>query len=222
MQDYTLIFDLDGTLANTRPDLLEALNHSIEPEGLKPLNFNHIGHLFGQGSMAMIKRAFEHNNVTANPELELKCQKRFLSFYEDNISNKTTLFPGAKKAIDDLQAFTLSICTNKPEYLARKLLTEIGILEKFASITGGDSYAYRKPDARHLTKTVELANGTNTKTIMIGDTITDTKAAQNAGIPVIVVDFGYSDVPVDTLNADAIISHFDELLPTINQLIATN
>lgn len=222
MQDYTLIFDLDGTLANTRPDLLEALNHSIKPEGLTPLNFNHIGHLFGQGSLAMIKRAFEHHNIQADAELELKCQKLFLSFYEDNISNKTTLFDGAQKALNDLRAFTLSVCTNKPEYLARKLLTEMGLIDNFASLTGGDTFDFRKPDARHLTNTVELANGTKAKAIMIGDTLTDTKAAQNAGIPVIVVDFGYSDVPVDTLNADAIISHFDELLPTINQLIATN
>lgn len=227
MQDYTLIFDLDGTLANTGLDLLEALNYSIEPEGLKPLTINHLGHLVGHGSLVMIKRAFTHYKIPITNEIEQNCQTRFLDYYGKNISKNTKLFPGAQKALDSLNNFTLSVCTNKQERLARQLLTELGIIDKFKSITGGDSFDFRKPDPRHLTKTVELANGklksgTPTKTIMIGDTVTDTKAAQNAGIPVIVVDFGYSDVPVATLNADAIISHFDELIPAINQIITTN
>lgn len=221
MQDHTLIFDLDGTLANTGPDLLEALNYSIKPEGLKPLTIDHLGHLVGHGSMAMIKRAFAHYKTPSTDEIEQRCQTRFLDFYGKNISKNTQLFPGAQKALDELSNYTLCVCTNKQEQLARQLLTELGIIDRFKSITGGDSFEYRKPDGRHLTKTVELANGSTAKTIMIGDTITDTKAAQNAGIPVIVVDFGYSDVPVDTLNANVIISHFDDLIPAINQINTT-
>lgn len=227
VQDHTIIFDLDGTLANTGPDLLEALNYSIEPEGLKPLSIDHLGHLVGHGSLAMIKRAYAIYNVPITAEIEQNCQTRFLDYYGQNISKNTRLFPGAQKALDALNNFTLSVCTNKQEHLARQLLKELGIIDKFKSITGGDSFDFRKPDGRHLTKTVELANGrlnsgAVAKTIMIGDTVTDTKAAQNAGIPVIVVDFGYSDVPVSTLNADIIISHFDDLIPAINQLITTN
>lgn len=222
MQDYTLIFDLDGTLANTGPDLLEALNFSIEPEGLKPLTIDHLGHLVGHGSMAMIKRAFAHYQAPSSEEIEQRCQIRFLDFYGKNISKNTNLFPGAQKALDALGDYTLCVCTNKQEHLARQLLTELGIIDIFKSITGGDSFEFKKPDGRHLTKTVELASATTAKTIMIGDTITDTKAAQNAGIPVIVVDFGYSDVPIDTLNADVMISHFDELVPAINKIITTN
>lgn len=222
MQDYTIIFDLDGTLANTGPDLLESLNHSIEPEGLAPLKIEHLGHLVGHGSMAMIQRSFEHYNFPSTKEIEAKCQERFLSFYVENIAKNTTLFPGALKTLDMLRGCTLAVCTNKQENLARKLLSELDIIEKFSSITGGDSFEFRKPDPRHLIETVKLANGSLTKTIMIGDTVTDTKAAQNAGIPVIVVDFGYSDVPVSTLNTDAIISHFDELPQAISQLTSTN
>ncbi|MFK7901716.1 MAG: HAD-IA family hydrolase [Nitratireductor sp.] len=218
MDAYTIIFDLDGTLAHTGPDLLESLNHSIAPLGLEPLQISQLGHLVGHGSLAMIQRAFALSNVELSKENEAACQERFLEFYAKNIAKKTKLFDGSLSAIQALKNDKICVCTNKQEYLAKILLNELGITHLFSSITGGDSFEFRKPDPRHLFKTIELANGNKDKAIMIGDTITDTSAAQNANIPVIVVDFGYSDVPIESLGADAIISHFDELYEKIEKI----
>lgn len=214
----TIIFDLDGTLAHTGPDLLASLNHSIEPFSIEPLQQDQLGHLVGHGSIAMIERAFKLRNVELGDTVRQNCQTRFLEYYSKNIAVHTKLFPGAQKLLDDLikGGYTLAVCTNKQVDFANQLLEELGIKPLFATVTGGDSFTFRKPDGRHLLETIKLAGGTSNNAIMVGDTITDINAAKDASIPVIAVDFGYTDVELETLKPDHIISHFDEAIALIN------
>lgn len=215
------IFDLDGTLADTAPDLMVALNHAVELVGFSPLTRDDIGHLTGHGSLAMIDRAIALNNASPDETVRTQLQKRFLDFYVANICKKTRLFGGAEALLEALgaQGFVLAVCTNKPEAMARQLLGELGLAEMFAAVTGGDSFDYRKPDGRHIARTIELAGGDPAHAIMIGDTITDVKAARAAGIAIGVVDFGYSETSVETLKADAVISNFHGAEQTIKTLL---
>ncbi len=217
-QNTAIIFDLDGTLADTAPDLLASLNHCVRDHGFETFTLNEIGHLVGQGSIAMIKRAFELHNKDLGEELLKTLHQEFLVHYEANIAVHSRLFPGIPDLLNDLDSdgHLLCICTNKYEGMARKLLNELGVYSRFAAITGGDSFEFKKPDARHLLKTLEIAE--RTKGIMVGDTVTDAHAAQNAKMPLVLVDFGYSAEPVSTFNPDVIISHFDEAYNAIVSL----
>lgn len=213
----TVIFDLDGTLADTSPDLLNALNYCIEPLGLASMMSSQIGHLVGHGSLAMIEKAFSLQNHPADKEKIDQCQSRFLDFYADNIAVETSLFDGAFNLLERLKAenFNLAICTNKQEHFAKQLAKELDVEQFFDKIIGGDSFDFRKPDGRHISQTAENAGGKASSAIMIGDTITDIDAAKNANVPVIAVDFGYSDVSIASLNPNHIISHFDEAFTII-------
>ena len=143
----------------------------------------------------------------------------FLIHYEANIARHSALFPGAIELMDRLAAdgHRLCVCTNKYEAMARKLLGELKVDQRFSAITGGDTFEFRKPDARHLTGTLTLAGMSNG--IMIGDTITDADAAKNAGMPLVLVDFGYSAEPVAKFRPDAVLSHFNEGYEVIKRLV---
>jgi phosphoglycolate phosphatase len=213
--DTAIIFDLDGTLADTAPDLLAALNHAVKDNNFPAFTLDEIGHLVGQGSIAMIRRAFALHNTPLTEELLGNLHNSFLAYYEQHIAIHSELYPGVLTLLDKLEndGHTLCVCTNKYEGMARKLLTELNIIGRFTSITGGDSFEFRKPDARHLFET--LALGKKSKGIMIGDTITDADAAKNAKMPLILVDFGYSSENVSSFSPDAVISHFDEAYDAI-------
>ncbi len=213
--ETAIIFDLDGTLADTAPDLLSALNVAVKDHDFPVFTLNEIGHLVGQGSIAMIRRAFALHDTPLSEELLADLHKSFLISYEQNIAVHSRLYPGVLSLMDRLRDddHVLCVCTNKYEGMARKLLAELGILDRFAAVTGGDSFEFRKPDARHLYETLKLAK--KVKGIMIGDTITDADAAKNASMPLILVDFGYSPEPVKLFNPNAAISHFDEAYQAI-------
>lgn len=216
--DQAIIFDLDGTLADTAPDLLAALNHCVRDHGFAEFTLNEIGHLVGHGSLAMIRRAFALHETPLHDELLKELHQEFLLYYEQNIAAGSRLYPGILPLLDRLQdeGRTLCICTNKYEAMARELLSQLGIIERFAAITGGDTFDFRKPDGRHLTQTLAISG--KTSGIMIGDTITDAEAARNAQMPLILVDFGYSGEPVTGLGANTVISHFDEAFEAINKI----
>lgn len=213
-----VIFDLDGTLADTAPDLLAALNHIVRDHGFPEFTLQEIGHLVGQGSIAMIRRAFALHETPLDADLLSHLHNEFLVHYEANIAVHSRLFPGALELMDALASdgHKLCVCTNKYEGMARKLLTDLNVEPYFAAITGGDTFEFKKPDGRHLSETLALA-GTS-RGIMIGDTITDADAAKNAGLPLILVDFGYSPDPVSTFNPDRILSHFDQGLEAVKAL----
>lgn len=214
-----VIFDLDGTIADTRPDLVAALNACLRPHGFREVAVREIGHAAGHGSLAMIDAACRMQDRVISPEERIAAQQRFLAHYEANIAVDTRLFPGIEKTMDYICSLgmELAVCTNKPERLALQLMGALGIRDRFAAITGGDTFAFRKPDGRHLTATLERADAN--RGLMVGDTVTDLDAARSADMPVVLVDFGYSSVRVDTLGPDAIISHFDQLADEIGRLL---
>lgn len=213
MKAPTIVFDLDGTLVDTAPDLVASLNHTIAAAGLAPVGYEDLTHLVGQGARAMIARAFALRGA-ALPETDLEpLLDRFISHYMAEMPGKSLPYPGLVPALGRLDAagFTLAVCTNKTERLAVPLIEKLGLKHHFTAIAGGDTFAVRKPDPGHLTATIEKAGGDPARAVMIGDSINDILAARNAGIPSIVVPFGYSDRPVEDLGASHQISHFDEL-----------
>ena len=220
MKYSLIIFDLDGTLANTAPDLLGTLNRITKPHDLNQMGMSEFGQIIGHGAKAMIKRAFELSNKPLDEATLETLFEKFLSDYSSNIANETTLFEGVLQAMDTLSAkgFEFALCTNKTESMARLLLEELGVTKRFRSITGGDTFEFRKPDARHLIETANLAGHSISKAIMIGDSATDINAAINAIIPSVAVTFGYSDEPVKSLNSTKIINNFSELPAAIESI----
>ncbi|MCB1450245.1 MAG: HAD-IA family hydrolase [Nitratireductor sp.] len=218
----TLVLDLDGTLADTNRDLVPVLNRVIGAEGLQPVAFADIGHIVGLGAKKMIERAYEFRGVPlGNAKLD-QLFDAFLSDYEQNMAVNTVLYDGVEGALERFAnaGWQLAICTNKQEAMARKLVAELGVADYFAAIAGGNTFPVRKPDPRHLTGTVEQAGGNPARTVMVGDSITDISAARAASIPVVAVDFGYSDKPIREYSPDHVISHYDELWETVARIAA--
>ena len=220
MTSPVLVFDLDGTLADTSRDLVPVLNRAIASQGLPPIALGDIGCFIGHGARAMIEQVYAYHGALLAPEVHNTLFDAFLADYEANIAVNTIMYDGAVAALEHFgtAGWTLAVCTNKPERLALKLLDKLGVLQRFACVTGGDSFAFRKPDPRHLTQTITLAGAMPENAIMVGDSRTDIDTAKAAGIPVIAVDFGYTDTPVTLLSPDRVISHFSELAEAIRQL----
>jgi phosphoglycolate phosphatase len=211
------VFDLDGTLIDTAPDLIDSLNYTIAARDLDPVTYADLTYLVGHGAKAMIERAFALRNAPlANGDFEPMLE-RFIKHYKGGMPGKSLPYPGLVDALDRLAdaGILLAVCTNKMECLARPLIEGLGMTSRFAAITGGDTFAVRKPDAEHLLGTIRLAGGEPSRTVMIGDSLNDFKVASNAGIPSVAVPFGYSDVAVETLNPTRVIQHFDELTPEL-------
>lgn len=208
-----IIFDLDGTLLDTSYDLINSLNVCLASQGLQPVTYDDVTTLVGQGAIAMLKRGFELREYPYNDALIVKMFALFLEHYSSNMPGQSKPYPGLLDAMDRLEiaGFSMAVCTNKHEGSARKLLHNLGLYGRFLAITGGDSFAFKKPDGRHILETVKLAGGDPDRAIMIGDSKNDICAARDAGMPSIAVTFGYSDVPVEELGASKIIEHYNEL-----------
>lgn len=217
MTTATIVFDLDGTLVDTAPDLIASLNHTITAAGLKPVGYEDITHLVGQGAKTMIERAFRLREVPLADQDLPALLDRFIAHYLDHMPGESQPFPGLVATLDRLAAkgYLLAVCTNKMERLALPLVEKLGLRSRFAAIAGGDTFPVRKPDGGHVIATVKKAGGDPARSLMVGDSINDILAAKNAGIPSIAVPFGYSDIPVDMLGADQVIAHFDELTPDL-------
>ncbi len=217
-----IIFDLDGTLVDSNRDLIPALNRATASQGLPPIAMEDVGHVVGQGALQMIVRAYEFHGqeLEVGGSLHKQLFKLFLEYYEQNVADKTVFFDGVLDSLDDRQkaGWQLAVCTNKFEGLARKLLVELGAADRFPIITGGDTFSVKKPDPGHLFETAKLAGVAPERCIMVGDSINDIAAAKAAEMPVIADDFGYTDVPVDQLGPDRIISHFNELGTAVEDL----
>ncbi|MCB5200883.1 phosphoglycolate phosphatase [Neorhizobium sp. T786] len=208
-----VIFDLDGTLIDTAPDLVSSLNHTIAAADLAPVTYQDLTHLVGQGARVMIRRAFELRGRTIDDASVEPLLQRFLEHYKSEMPGGSKPYPALIEALDRLAdaGMKLAVCTNKLEELAIPLIEKLGLSDRFSAITGGDSFPVRKPDARHIFGTIEKAEADPASTVMIGDSINDILAARNAGVPSIAVTFGYSDVPVAKLDPDHIIEHYSEL-----------
>lgn len=217
MKAPLVVFDLDGTLIDTAPDLIASVNHTIESLHLAPLAFEELNYIIGNGAKAMIERSCALRDHALDPDAMPALLERFITFYGQGMPGDSKPYPGLVAAMERLQAagYKLAVCTNKTEQLALNLLRKLDLERHFAAITGGNTFPVRKPDAEHILGTIRLADGDPKRSIMIGDSINDILAARNAGIPSIAVPFGYSDVDVATLDPNHVISHFDELTPEL-------
>ena len=217
-----VIFDLDGTLAETAGDLMGALNAVLESEGIPSLPVHQARTLLGAGGRALIQRGFAVSGHSLDPARLEVLFGAFLAHYEAHIADHSHLFPGVEAALDALQAdgCIFAVCTNKMENASHKLLALLGTDARFKAVCGQDTFGFHKPDARTLPAVIAKAGGDPGRTVMVGDSITDIAAAQNAGLPVIAVDFGYTDKPVAELGPDRVISHFDALPGAVRTLLS--
>jgi phosphoglycolate phosphatase len=199
-QKFTVLFDLDGTLVDTAPDLMRAHNHVMKKFGYPTKSTEEIRNLVGKGAGALIGRSIwgqakkEFHSVL---DLKIKDEmsKEFVNYYGKNIINESTLIKGVKEFLIwcKNQNISMAVCTNKQEHLSNDLLKKIGIYDFFEYVAGSDTFDYCKPDPRHLTSVVEILDGDVNKTIMIGDSETDANAAKAAEIPVILLENGYTE-----------------------------
>lgn len=220
MHGWTLVFDLDGTLIDTAPDLAAATNHVLTRFSLPAVDEREIRPFVGNGALAMIKGALKAHGRTVSDDDLMDLFEMFIRHYAANIANTSRPYPGVIAALDKFagEGARLAVCTNKLEAHARLLLDALGMSRHFQALTGRDTLGASKPDPRHLTGTIDLARGTPARAIMIGDSETDIKTAQAARVPIVAVDFGYSVEPVATFAPDAVISHYDDLADAIAQL----
>ena len=199
-QKFTILFDLDGTLVDTAPDLMRAHNHVMTKFGYPTKSTNEIRNLVGKGAGALIGRSIwgqakkEFGKVN-DYKIKNEMVKEFVNFYGKNIVNESTLINGVKEFLKwcKEQNISMAVCTNKQEHLSNDLLKKIGIYDFFEYVAGSDTFDYCKPDPRHLTSVVEILDGDVKKTIMIGDSETDANAAKAAEIPVILLENGYTE-----------------------------
>lgn len=213
----TIVFDLDGTLIDTAPDLVDTLNVVFAREGLPPVAYETARNLIGGGARAMIARGLEaEGRCVAPAELE-RMFADFIAYYTDHIADRSRPFPGLIDALDVLQArgCRVAVCTNKLEKLSQLLLAALELAERFDAICGQDTFGIQKPDPEVLRRTIVAAGGDPRHAVMIGDSVTDIRTARAAGVPVIAVDFGYSEKPVAELGPDQVISHFAQLPASI-------
>jgi phosphoglycolate phosphatase len=216
-----LVFDLDGTLADTAPDLIATLNVLLAREGLPPHTNDVARVMVGAGARALIESGFSAGGATLSQDRIQPLVDDFLAHYEQHLADETRLFPGAQEALGRFKdaGFNLAICTNKTERLAKLLLELLDVAPMFQAICGRETFAMSKPDGRTLLSTIALAGGDPSRAVMVGDSKTDIDTARNAGAPVVAVDFGYSDPPVTQLSPDRVISHYDELWDAATELL---
>jgi len=216
----TLVFDLDGTLIDTAPDLIDTLNVLFAREGLPPVPYETARNLIGGGARAMIARGIEADGRTVTPEKFEQMFADFIAHYSEHIADRSRPFPGLADTLDELanSGFRFAVCTNKLERLTLRLLDALALTHRFAAICGQDTFGMQKPDPEVLRRTIAAAGGSPQRAVMIGDSQTDIRTARAAGVPIIAVDFGYSERPVSDFAPDRIISHFAQLPGAISAI----
>ena len=220
MSDFpfkVIAFDLDGTLADTAPDLAAALNHTLAELGRPTIAPASVRNLIGHGARALLRRGLAASGE-APEELVERGYSIFLEFYADHICDGTVPFPGVEQALDEIgkAGAALAVCTNKPEALTVKLLEALGWRNRFAAVVGGDTLPARKPDPGPLFEAIARAGGG--RAAFVGDSIVDADTARAAGMPFVAVSFGFSDRPIEALGADCVIDRFDELKGALERL----
>ncbi len=221
VRQLTIVFDLDGTLAHTAPDIVRSLNTALVEHGVPAIDVPKGIAMIGAGARVLVERAlFELRGVPVTEDEREHIVARFIVHYADAIKVDSALYPGVLEALDALRerGHRLAICTNKPEHLARLLVDALGIADRFDALAGIDTYAWKKPDGRHIASTVEAAGGDPRHAVMVGDSHFDVYAARDAGVPVVAVSFGYSDKPVVEYEPDVVIDHYDALVGAVEAL----
>jgi len=222
MTPKTIVFDLDGTLADTAADLVAALNVTLASEGLDAVPVEAARNLIGAGARVLIRRGFALEGRALDDMTLETLFTNFLAYYNANIAVHSKLYPGVVECLDDLSAdgWRLAVCTNKLERSTRLLLEALGVADRFAFLCGQDTFGVGKPDPKPLLKTIAKVGGAPERTVMVGDSLTDIKTARAAATKVVAVDFGYADAPIAALGPDRVISHFDALKEAAASLLA--
>lgn len=213
MPSPTIIFDLDGTLIDTAPDLIDTLNVIFAREGLPPVPYEAARNAIGGGAKTMIARGIETEGRVFSAQKLEQMFADFIAYYSDHVADRSRPFPGVIEALDTLAArgCRFAVCTNKLEKLSVLLLTKLKLADRFVAICGQDTFGIQKPDPEILRQTIAAAGGMLRHSVMIGDSNTDIRTARATGVPVIAVDFGYSERPISEFGPDQIISHFSQL-----------
>jgi phosphoglycolate phosphatase len=220
MPSLTIVFDLDGTLIDTAPDLIDMLNVILARHDVKAVAFKEARTMIGAGVKPLLERALRTRAIALAPETLDALFGEYIELYAAHIADRSRPFPGLETALDMLEAqgCRLAVCTNKLEWLSVRLLDALHMSRRFAAIVGQDTFGVRKPDPEILRRTIERAGGAIDHAVMVGDSMTDVATARNAGVPVIAVDFGYTETPAAEFGADRLISHFDALPAAIAEL----
>jgi phosphoglycolate phosphatase len=217
MAPFAAIFDLDGTLIDTAPDLTRATNHVLSSEGRRAISVAELRPFVGRGARRMIERGFAATGTAVPPNLVDSLYDAFIAYYTENIAVDSQPFPGTLELLDQLEAagVKLGICTNKQERLSLRLMDRLGLTQRFGAIVGADTIGISKPDPAPYRETVARLGATGGGSVMIGDSETDILTARAAGVPVIAVTFGYTDRHVSEFNPDHTVDHMDHVWPAI-------
>ena len=207
-QNLTILFDLDGTIVNTAPDLMAAHNHVMKKFGYEEKKMADIKSLAGKGAWVMMQRSFK-KEIT-DKKIKKEMTEEFLNYYAKNIDKYSAPIPGLTKFLDwaKNKNISLAVCTNKQEKLAVDLLKKLKLETYFDFIAGSDTFDFNKPDPRHLTSVVEIIGGNLKKTIMVGDSEVDANAAENAKLPFILVEDGYTEKATNEIKHNDLIKNF--------------
>jgi len=216
----TLLFDLDGTLVDSAPDIIAALNLTLNDLGHEGVNYHDFRQSAGDGARKLLERVLITKNIPLTDKQLSTHVDRLLKYYYGIMTNNTTLYPGVSKTLYTLReaGIKLGICTNRPSPTTKYLLQHFGLTDLFCAVFCPDNVAAKKPDPRHLQEAMLELNSSPKTTLMIGDTATDIAAAQNASLKVIAVAYGYSKIPAEQLGADAVLEHFTELPQLLSSL----
>jgi phosphoglycolate phosphatase len=219
----TVVLDLDGTLVDSAPDLVATLNIIFARTGLPPVAYDAARNMVGGGARALIVRGLKAEGRTLD-EIEIdRMVSDFIDHYAAHIADHSRPFPGLESALDTLAArgCRLAVCTNKLEWLAVRLLDALALSQRFATICGGDTFGLQKPNPEMLRKTIARAGGDADSTVMVGDSLTDVATAHAAGVPIVAVDYGYTERPVAEMGADRVIGALSALPGAVFDLLRT-
>ncbi len=226
VQKFTILFDLDGTLIDTAPDLMNAHNHVMKKYGYETKSTEDIRKLVGKGSASLIGRsvwgqAKKEFGKVSDQSIKKEMVKEFIDFYANNIAVESKLVNGTLEFLNwsKKNNISMGVCTNKQEYLSVDLLKQLKIYDYFEYVAGSDTFDYCKPDPRHLTNVIEIMQGDIKKSIMIGDSETDAESAKSAGIPFILLEDGYTEKKVSEIHHDYLIKDFVNIEEIINKYL---
>jgi phosphoglycolate phosphatase len=216
-----VVFDLDGTLVDTAPDLIAALNHVLARDGIAPLPLASARNMIGAGARKLIERGLEVAGRDVSADELNRMMGDFIDYYAAHIADASRPFEGLEDALDELsgRGYRFAVCTNKLEWLSKLLLDRLGMSARFAAICGADTFGVAKPDPAILQQTLARAGGHTSTAVMVGDAGPDVGVARRASVPVIGVTFGYTDVPIAELKPDRLIGHMRELPAAVESLM---
>jgi phosphoglycolate phosphatase len=217
----TVVFDLDGTLVDSAPDLVATLNTVFAREGLPPVAYETARNLVGGGARSLIERSLRAEGRKLGVHEVDRLVKEFIAHYAAHIADRSRPFPSLDAALDELGAvgYRFAVCTNKLEWLSVRLLDALGLSKRFVTICGADTFGLRKPNPEFLRRTIARAGGEIGHAVMVGDSGTDIATARAAGVPVVAVDYGYTETPVDELGPERVISALSELPSAVFELL---